>query len=32
VDLEGEMRVWAYSPAGKHRRIEVVEVLPTAGA
>jgi hypothetical protein len=32
VDLEGETRVWAYSLAGKHKRIEVVEVLPTAGA
>ena len=31
VDLEGETRVWAYSLAGKHKRIEVVEVLPTAG-
>jgi hypothetical protein len=30
VDLEGETRVWAYSLAGKHKRIEVVEVLPTA--
>ena len=25
VDLEGETRVWAYSLAGKHKRIEVVE-------
>ncbi|RLN40532.1 putative F-box protein [Panicum miliaceum] len=30
VDLEGETRVWAYSLAGKHKRIEVVEALPTA--
>ena len=31
VDLEGETRVWEYRLAGKHKRIEVVEVLPTAG-
>ena len=30
VDLKGETRVWAYSLAGKHKRIEVVEALPTA--
>ncbi|TVU45458.1 hypothetical protein EJB05_04945, partial [Eragrostis curvula] len=30
VDLAGETRVWAYSLAGKHKRIEVVEALPTA--
>ncbi|KAK8444346.1 hypothetical protein SEVIR_9G120700v4 [Setaria viridis] len=30
VDLEGETRVWAYSLAGRHKRIEVVEALPTA--
>nr|CAB3493528.1 unnamed protein product [Digitaria exilis] len=30
VDLAGETRVWAYSLAGKHKRIEVVETLPTA--
>ncbi|KAL6637699.1 hypothetical protein ACP70R_025271 [Stipagrostis hirtigluma subsp. patula] len=30
VDLEGETRVWAYSLAGKHKRIDVVEALPTA--
>jgi len=32
VDLEGETQVWAFSLVGKHKRIEVVEVLPTAGA
>ncbi|CAN6309661.1 unnamed protein product [Urochloa humidicola] len=30
VDLEGETRVWAYCLAGKYKRIEVVEALPTA--
>jgi hypothetical protein len=30
VDLAGETRVWAYSLAGKHKRIELVEELPTA--
>ncbi|XP_051178769.1 F-box protein KIB4-like [Lolium perenne] len=30
VDLDGETRVWAYSLAGKHKKIEVVESLPRA--
>jgi hypothetical protein len=30
VDLEGETWVWAYSLAGKHKKIEVVECLPRA--